>query len=124
MKTLSSNSLIILGGIVNTGFLVFHLIHDWSYINTLPVIIILSLLTLFSFSSFFLTKNLLTKGYGKIIYGTFLLLYVLRIIRSIQDFIQQKENINTEDIWVFIGCALCILFYVAGLVVYKKQKNL
>ena len=109
-----------LGGTVNTGFIIFHLIKDWPYIG-LPHFIILSILTFFSYASFFLTEALLTKLYGRIIFGLFCLLYTLRAFRSIQSYIQLKETINVESVLIFIGCILCVVFYITAMVTFKKM---
>ena len=111
-----------LGGTVNTGFIIFHLIKDWPYIG-LPHFIILSILTFFSYASFFLTEVLLTKIYGKIILGLFCLMYTLRAFRSVQSYIQQRESLNIESISIFIGCVLFVVFYITAMVTFRKTQK-
>ena len=118
---LKAELLIKMGGIINTGFFIFHVINDWSHIGEPPAIILLTILGFFSIASFFLTKALLTNIYGKIVFVLFCLLYGLRSIRSIQSFVQQSESIDIEGIVIFVGCVLCITTYITAYFLSRKK---
>lgn len=113
--------LIRLGGLVNTCFFLFHIFNDWAYITEPPIIIILSILAVFSISAFLMPEALLAKVYGKIIYWIFLVFYTLRAVRSIQTFIEGKEGINIESVLIFIGCVLCVFFFIMAKVMFHKM---
>ena len=112
-----------LGGLVNTCFLVFHLFNDWANLTELPMIIVLSILAVFSISAFMMPESLLTKGYGKIIFWVFIVIYTLRAVRSIQTFIEGKEGLNIESVLIFIGCVLCIFFFINAMVLFYKMRK-
>ena len=123
VKISSPVKLIWLGGLVNTCFLLFHILNDWANLNELPIIISLSILAVFSISAFLMPEALLTKVYGKIIFWVFLVIYTLRAVRSIQTFIEGKEGLNIESVLIFIGCVLCIFFFINAMVLFHKMRK-
>ncbi len=120
--SLKSTHFIKLGGFINAGFILFHLINDWPHFFW-PHIIIFSILPFFSITAFFFAEALLTKLFGRIIFGLFCLLYTLRAFRSIQSYIQQKETINIESVLIFVGCILCVVFYITAMVIFIKTRR-
>jgi len=114
--------LIILGGVINTGFIAFHLANDWSHLGP-PHFIILSILAFFSFASFFLTEKLLTKVYGKVIWTLFCLLYSLRAFRSVQSYFTRTEALSIESVLIFVGCVASVASFIAAMVVFKRPNR-
>jgi hypothetical protein len=115
----NARHLIILGGILNTGFIAFHIANDWSHLG-LPHAIILSILAFFSFASFFLAERLLTKHYGKVIWTLFCLFYSLRAFRSVQSYFADAEALSIESTLIFVGCVACVACFIAAMVISRS----